>query len=517
MRKITVIFIILFLLLGGIISWFTWDHSIRDDITVFVIDSGFTPQFQPAIRGGSPGPVPGHGQLTSDIISSRAVRSVEVRELELTGDGEARRQNFLQHLEYIKDYAAVHSDNKVIVNISLAFQDFKSHEQAIIERLTQEGALIVAAAGNSGDESKFYPASYSGVFTITGANSRGRLTYATYGENIDLATSGHVSRFLPRNVGMFSLTRYEMQGTSFAAPRISGELARLAAVAEEDYSLQELAELSQQTAGTIDDNLFEEGKLGAGLFQASELEKLIAPQVYWRRLSFYGFFILIFPTLYFLINDVKYFWQLKKINKVATEAELINMLEDGRVQIWEKIKKEIEESSRFSREKFSKYLLFAKVSKDKKQEYLARLSSREIYSYVVEKLAEERTDPEKLARRLSRFSREKSVDLCYSVNWQKLPQIENKEKELRFILSLMRELDLQDKLVKAAASTLKYAEDPWLIYYSLRALQQVDISEFQDLVKESLTRIEDKRHPLYNREIKILQNKLAQKDHSGFS
>lgn len=509
MRKKTLILITLLLLLAGIIGLFTWQHNISDEITVFVIDSGFTPQLRPALRERFPAAVPGHGQLTRDIIARRAGRQVNIRELELRGSGEARRQNFLQHLEYIQDYVAIHSAQKIIVNISLAFEDYDQREQMTVERLAQRGVLIVAAAGNSGDETDFYPAAYRDVFTITGADSGGRLTYATYGENIDLAASGHISRMLPRNFSTFSLARYEMQGTSFAAPRVSGDLARLAAVAEDNYSLHELAGLAQKTAEDIDDVLYDEGKLGAGLFQARQVEKLVAPRIYWRRWAIYVFLALVFPALYLLTDDVKHLWQLRKINRVTGEAELIELVEDGRQQIWDKIKREVEVSSRFSRQEFSRHLLFSDVKQEKKQEYLSRLSGQEIYNFVVKKLIQDEADPEKLAWRLSRSSRDKAIDLCHSVNWKKLLQTGGKDRELRFIIALMREIGLADELVDLAVSVLNQSDDPWLIYYSLRALQQSDVSRHLDLIAEGLAKVERNRHPLYNKEIKILKNKLA--------
>ncbi len=510
MRRRTVILIGILVLLVGMMGWLTWRHTHGEESIVFVIDSGFTPQMRPEMRARAPAAFPGHGQLTRDIISRRASRNVEIRSLELRGEGEARRQNFLQHLEYIADYASIHNHKNILVNISLAFENYSSREQLILDRLAQQDVLVVAAAGNSGDESNFYPASYREVFTVSGADSQGRLTYATYGENIDLAAPGHISRFLPANFGSFALTRYEMQGTSFAAPRVTGELARLAALVEEEYSLAELAEFSRETAGKIDDELFEQGKLGAGLFQPRKIESLLVPEIYWRRWLFYTFLAALLPAIYMLTGDIKSIWRLRKIKAAAGEAELVELLEDSRQQLWPKIKQEVEENPGLSRERFSKNLLFSEVDLTNKRDYIEQLSGQEVYSFAVTRLADKGTDPEKLAALLSKNSRRKAADLCYSVDRDQLLQSGDKARELRFFLALMQNINFTGDLIELAVAILKQADDPWLIYYALRALQRAETPEYYSLIAAGLEIIENKAHPLYKREIDILRKRLTE-------
>lgn len=92
-----------------------------------------------------------------------------------------------------------------------------------IEYARAQGALVVAAAGNNGDEALLYPAAYPGVLAVTAvdAGSR-RMFFANRGDALDLAAPGFgVSAAGPEDsVRPFS-------GTSAAVPLVSGAVAGL--------------------------------------------------------------------------------------------------------------------------------------------------------------------------------------------------------------------------------------------------------------------------------------------------
>ena len=60
-----------------------------------------------------------------------------------------------------------------------------------IDYAIQRGTLPVVAAGNSGGEDNFYPASFPQVFTVGASNSHDEVTYfSTYGDQIDVVAPG---------------------------------------------------------------------------------------------------------------------------------------------------------------------------------------------------------------------------------------------------------------------------------------------------------------------------------------
>src|SRR3546814_6545927 len=82
--------------------------------------------------------------------------------------------------------------------------------------------LIVAAVGNDGPAAPpAYPASYKGVFAVTGVDSRNRaLPEAGRALHIDFAAPGNA---VLAATGIDATDR--LRGTSFAAPLVAGRLA----------------------------------------------------------------------------------------------------------------------------------------------------------------------------------------------------------------------------------------------------------------------------------------------------
>jgi subtilisin family serine protease len=109
-----------------------------------------------------------------------------------------------------------------IINCSWGGRFSLSFEQDIIDYATiNKGALVVAAAGNNGLDTRFYPAALKGVMAITGteSNDRRRSTF-NYGYYISACAPGH---------NIFS-TIYDdsytpATGTSMASPVAAGAAA----------------------------------------------------------------------------------------------------------------------------------------------------------------------------------------------------------------------------------------------------------------------------------------------------
>lgn len=108
-----------------------------------------------------------------------------------------------------------------VTTISLVGPDNKLLAAAV-SRAQQRGMLIVAAVGNDGPAAPpAYPASYKGVFAVTGVDAKDRaLPEAGRALHIDFAAPGDA---VLAATGATSSDR--LRGTSFAAPLVAGRLA----------------------------------------------------------------------------------------------------------------------------------------------------------------------------------------------------------------------------------------------------------------------------------------------------
>ncbi len=108
-----------------------------------------------------------------------------------------------------------------VTTISLVGPDNKLLAVAV-SRAQQRGMLIVAAIGNDGPAAPpVYPASYKGVFAVTGVDDKNRvLPEAGRALHVDFAAPGAAVL-----VATGTRTTDRLRGTSFAAPLVAGRLA----------------------------------------------------------------------------------------------------------------------------------------------------------------------------------------------------------------------------------------------------------------------------------------------------
>lgn len=106
-------------------------------------------------------------------------------------------------------------------------------------------ALIVAAAGNSGINEKYYPASYEGVFSVAATGSTDLAwSGSTFGPRVDICAPGELVR------SCWPFNGYDVSsGTSFSAPLVTGAAA-LVKSHFPAYSALQVAERLRITADT---------------------------------------------------------------------------------------------------------------------------------------------------------------------------------------------------------------------------------------------------------------------------
>lgn len=214
---------------------YLWTHyGVRGEgVNVFVLDSGIdyyhsvfrhcqdrlvTKSFVPGSDAQQDGC--GHGTWISGKIVGGGVglapqcNLFSLRVLDDSGTGTAEFTN--RALDWIlKGDKFPH-----VINMSLGSDKKNTKQEKLLWQLYRKGACIVVAAGNDGDDDRFYPADYSGVMAVAAVDkNRTRAEFSNYGAKIAVCAPGVACYSAAPGSGFRRL-----QGTSMAAPTVAGLL-----------------------------------------------------------------------------------------------------------------------------------------------------------------------------------------------------------------------------------------------------------------------------------------------------
>ncbi len=185
-------------------------------------------------------------------------------------------------------YAADHGCS--IINCSWGGTTGHSYGQDIVNYATyNRNALVVAAAGNNGNDVLFYPASYENVLCVAGTNPIDeKWNQSSYGIFVDVCAPGdNVLMAWPDN------TYSGGWGTSFASPQVAGLAALIKNHYPDTLSALQIGEIIKVTCNYIDTIPYNQqfaGLLGAGLINCGKAlsDTAITPSIQFRDILYNG-------------------------------------------------------------------------------------------------------------------------------------------------------------------------------------------------------------------------------------
>jgi serine protease len=152
------------------------------------------------VDGGTPQDADGHGTHTSGTMAGSSVgvagvagaaSHVKILVERVCGPSGCATSAIINAINEVTDYSVAHGNNVAAINMSLGGTSESTGEQTAIKRATDNGILVVASAGNSGNGRVACPACDANAMSVMATNWKDEKTsYSQYGKGLDIAAPG---------------------------------------------------------------------------------------------------------------------------------------------------------------------------------------------------------------------------------------------------------------------------------------------------------------------------------------
>lgn len=187
----------------------------------------------------------GHGTFVAGVVAQVAPDAMIMPIRVLDADGRGEIYAVIEAVEFAVENGAD------VINLSLGLLDGEDSKilKGALKDARKAEIAVVAAAGNTGDDEKHFPASEKDVISVTAANPGGETvaSFASRGKWVDLAAPGvQIVSAMPG--GEFA----EWAGTSVAAPIVAGQLALMREL-EPTQKIKDIEKALWKAARKMDD------------------------------------------------------------------------------------------------------------------------------------------------------------------------------------------------------------------------------------------------------------------------
>jgi len=247
------------------------DNGIDDDGNGFIDDWRGWDFVGSGSNDGDNDPIPGHlhgthvggtvGAVVDNEVGIAGIcRNVKLMPVKV-GSDDPQSVSVYGGYEGILYAAAMGAD---VINCSWGSYSKSNAEQEIIDAAISLGAVIVAAAGNEGQNSEQYPASFDGVMSVAALDTYDERAYfSNYHRTVDVSAPGYeIYATVPGNWYNY------LNGTSMASPVAAGVAALVKQKHPEYNPLQVIEHVKQCCDDIYSINEGFEGLLGKGRVNA---------------------------------------------------------------------------------------------------------------------------------------------------------------------------------------------------------------------------------------------------------
>ena len=221
-----------------------WDITLGGGVKVAVLDTGVDQDHEDLAgkiflqknftSSSSPDDFYGHGTHVAGIIAATGDNEIGVSggcPSCLILNGKVLRDDGAGYYSWIANGITWAADNQAkVINLSLGGSASSRTLQRAVNYAWNKGAVVVAAAGNSANQSKTYPAAYANAIAVAATNNRDqKASFSSYGVKwVDVAAPGQdiFSTFPNHPYKINKSANYDYgSGTSMATPMTSAAAA----------------------------------------------------------------------------------------------------------------------------------------------------------------------------------------------------------------------------------------------------------------------------------------------------